>query len=111
MSDRININALNLQIPQSPWFWRNGENGYWWASIVGQNVCLNQGHSNYPDLKQMAIILALGAAEWRRAAQKWAQTPLNDCKNFDSIAEWKSDAAKHADAWQQAFNEWVEEIK
>jgi hypothetical protein len=38
---------------------------------------------------------------WKAEEEKWAKTPVNDCKNFDSIAEWKAEAAKNAEAWRK----------
>ncbi len=56
-------------------------------------------------------VAALGAAEWRREAKKWATVPVNDCKNFDNIAGWKAEADEQARKWQETFEEVTDELE
>lgn len=46
------------------------------------------------------IIAAVARCAWLDEAMKWAKCPVNDCKNFDSIAEYKADAESNAEAWR-----------
>jgi len=38
---------------------------------------------------------------WLDEAEHWAKTPVNDCKHFDDIAHWKSEAVANAEQWRK----------
>jgi len=58
------------------------------------------------------IIGAVAEVAWRKEAEKWATTPVNDCKNFDDIAAWKAEAEANALAWRKwSLNEPWEDNK
>lgn len=66
---------------------------------------------NYPGMPRMVLYAEYPGPErrvmadvarcaWLREALRWALCPVNDCKNFDDIARWKTEAAQAADAWE-----------
>jgi hypothetical protein len=52
------------------------------------------------DPRERLSIAAVAEVEWCKEAEKWANLPVNDCKNFDQIAQWKAEAESNARAWR-----------
>ncbi len=47
------------------------------------------------------IIAAVARCGWLDEAEKFAKLPVNDCKNFDTIAEYKKTAEENAKDWKR----------
>ncbi len=69
-------------------------------------VTLNQTHIDLDitkelDVDERLLVSAVARCSWLDLVELYSKTPFNDCKNFDSIAYWKSEAEDNAEAWRK----------
>ncbi len=56
----------------------------------------------YPEKAEECRQRAMTA--WKAEAAMWANTPVNDCKHFDDISNWRLEAEINAEAWEKWTN-------
>lgn len=67
--------------------------------FVGGNIHLPKEQSIL--IKDRTIIASVVRCAWLDEALVWANTPVNDCRNFDSISNWKTEAEAIAEQWRK----------
>ncbi len=50
------------------------------------------------------IVASVAVEEWHKEAIKWGTLPVNNCKNFDAIANYKTEADRNMVAWREWGN-------